>query len=227
MRTLIILAFLSLTACGRPLSEAEARFATEFHGADLDTSKIRIRQAPVLKLYKSTYPAPPRNTCAQKLLPPPDGPFVTFSPGAAVLFNTINVNPDNIARDYMPAYPDAALLLASMFLAHELVHVWQWQNRDATGYHPLKAAREHQTRPDPYLFELSNDARFLDFGYEQQGAIAEEYVCCAALAPKAARTKRLERLLKPHFDLAAMTDRLDNSKMLLPWNGVELAGICD
>ncbi|TDT77289.1 hypothetical protein BDE40_0570 [Litoreibacter halocynthiae] len=227
MRTLILLAFLSLTACGRPLSEAEMRFAAEFHGPDLDTSKVRIRQAPVLKLYNATYPTPPRTTCAQKILPPVTEPTITSAPGATVLFNTINVNPDYIARDYLPAYPDAALLLASMFLAHELVHVWQWQNRAATGYHPLKAAQEHQSHPDPYLFELSNTAEFLDFGYEQQGAIAAEYVCCAALAPKAPRTTRLERLMQPHFDLAAMTTRLDNAKMVLPWKGVELDGICD
>ncbi|SFR44612.1 hypothetical protein [Litoreibacter janthinus] len=227
MRAFIIFAFLGLTACGRPLSEAETRFAAEFHGPALDASQVRIRQAPLLKLYSATYPAPPRTTCAQKLLPPPEGPTVSGAPGATVLFNTINVNPDFIARDYLPAYPDAALLLASMFLAHELVHVWQWQNRDVTGYHPLKAAREHQTQPNPYLFELANAAKFLDFGYEQQGAIASEYVCCAALAPKAPRTARLERLLKPHFALSAMTARLDQSRMLLPWKGVELDGICD
>lgn len=226
MRCLILLGFLILAACGRPLSDAETRFAAEFHGPQLDTSKIRIRQAPVLKLYSATYPAPPRDTCAQKLLPPPEGPTVEGSPAATVLFNTININPDFIARDYMPAYPDAALLLASMFIAHELVHVWQWQNRDVTGYHPLKAAREHQTSPDPYLFSLGN-RDFLDFGYEQQGAIAAEYVCCAALAPTAPRTKRLETLLTPYFRLQNMTSQLDSAKMVLPWNEVEIAGICD
>ncbi|WP_245912857.1 hypothetical protein [Litoreibacter ponti] len=218
---------MTLAACGRPLSEAETRFAVEFHGPQLDTSKIRIRQAPVLQLYSASYPAPPRTTCAQKLFPPPEEAVLTGSPAATVLFNTININPDYIARDYMPAYPDAASLLASMFLAHELVHVWQWQNRETTGFHPLKAAREHQISPDPYLFELDAEPDFLEFGYEQQGAIASEYVCCAALAPDAPRTKRLERLLSPHFRLKNMTSKLDRAKMVLPWDGVELQGICD
>jgi len=224
---LFLLLILGLTACGRPLSEGELRFANSFHGAGLDATKIRIRSAPSLKLYSATYPAPPRTTCAQKLLPAPEGPTVSGSPAATVLFNTINVNTDYNASDYLPAYPDAALLLASMFLAHEFVHVWQWQNRELTGYHPLKAAREHQTLPDPYLFELSETPEFLDFGYEQQGAIASEYVCCAVLAPKSPRTTRLERLMSPYFDLSAMTARLDSSRMVLPWDGVELAGICD
>lgn len=227
MRACFVLAFLALAACGRPLSEAETRFAAEFHGPQLDASKVRVRQAPVLKLYKATYPAPPRDTCAQKLLPPPEGDTVSGAPAATVLFNTININPDFIARDYMPTYPDAALLLASMFMAHELVHVWQWQNRDVTGYHPLKAAREHQANADPYLFELGRTPDFLDFGYEQQGAIAAEYVCCAALAPTAPRTARLEALLSPYLRLENMTAKLDRTKMLLPWNGVELDGICD
>ncbi|MEP3347769.1 MAG: hypothetical protein ABJN34_05300 [Litoreibacter sp.] len=227
MRLLFLLVFLGLTACGRPLTEGELRLAADFHGPDLDASKIRVRAAPVLKLYSATYPAPPRTTCAQKLLPAPEGETVSGSPAATVLFNTININPDYIAKDYLPQYPDASLLLVNMFLAHEFVHVWQWQNRELTGYHPLKAAREHQTLPDPYLFELSENPEFLDFGYEQQGAIASEYVCCAVLAPKAPRTARLEQLLSPYFDLKGMTSRLDRANMVLPWDGVELEAICD
>ena len=227
MRVLFLLMFLGLTACGRPLTEAELQFAADFHGPDLDASKVRVRAAPVLKLYRATYPTPPRTTCVQKLFPPAKGPTVSGSPAATVLFNTVNVNPDYHARNYLPAYPEPSLLLATMFLAHELIHVWQWQNRELTGYHPLKAAREHQNQPDPYLFELSSSRKLLDFGYEQQGAIAEEYVCCAALAPKAARTARLEALLGEHFDLRAMTARLDQSEVVLPWDGVELNGICD
>ena len=227
MRAALILALLTLAACGRPLSDAEAEFAAAFHGPGLNAEKVRIRQAPVLQLYQATYPVSPRTTCAQKLVPQPTTKTVTGSPAATVLFNTININPHFIARDYMPAYPDAALLQAAMFLAHELVHVWQWQNRELTGYHPLKAAREHQTQPDPYLFELGAAPDYLGFGYEQQGAIVEEYICCAALAPHAPRTARLENMLTPYFRLENMTAKLDRAKMVLPWDEVELAGICD
>ena len=223
MRLLFLLICLGATACGRPLTEGELRLAADFHGPDLDASKIRVRSAPVLKLYHATYPVAPRTTCSQKLLPPPEGKTVSGSPAATVLFNTINVNPDYIAEDYLPEFPQAAHLLAAMFLAHEFVHVWQWQNRELTGYSPLKAAREHQTLADPYLFELAENPEFLDFGYEQQGAIASEYVCCAALAPNAARTARLESLLSPYFDLKSMS----TPEMRLPWEGVEVAGICD
>lgn len=225
MRLLTFLCLMILASCGRPLSESEATFARKFHR--IDTRGVRVVPQPLLKLYSSTSPTPPRITCAAKLLPPTKAPFITSSPAAMVMFNTINVNPDYFSKDYLPQYPDVALIQVAMFLAHEFVHVWQWQNRDKTGYHPLKAAREHQLSPDPYLFELSGTTDFLDYGYEQQGAIAGEYVCCAAIAPNAPRTKRLERLLAPYFDTPKMTPVLDRTKMVLPWDKAELNGICD
>ena len=224
------LLLLALTAaCGRPLSGGEEAFARAFHGDGLDTSKVRIVQNPAIKLYTSTAPYPPRTTCAEKILPPPlkGETHYTGSPAATVLFNKITVNPDNAARDYMAAWPSAAHLRATMFLAHELVHTWQWQHRDRTGYHPLKAAREHQYSEDPYLFDLDNKARFLDFGYEQQGAIAAEYVCCAKLAPDAPRTQRLKALLEQEFPIQNLNKMLPNIPVLVPWKDAELDGICD
>ena len=48
-----------------------------------------------------------------------------------------------------------------MLFAHEMTHVWQWQNRQATGYSPLRAAREHDFKADPYLYDISTKTRFL------------------------------------------------------------------
>ncbi|MDA8746775.1 hypothetical protein N9M66_01030 [Litoreibacter sp.] len=227
MKAFLVIPLLVITACGRPLSSGEEAFATTFHGDGLDTKKVRILRNPIIKLYVSTVPYPPRTTCAEKTLPPPTEEFYTGSPAATVLFNKITINPDAHASDYLPAWPRTANLRAAMFLAHELVHTWQWQNRRKTGYHPFKAAAEHQASPDPYLFELGNDARFLDFGYEQQGAIAAEYICCAALAPKAPRTQRLKALLSQEFPIDRLSEVLPKTPVALPWNGVKLAGICD
>jgi hypothetical protein len=215
-----------ITACGRPLSESEANFAAQFHGKNLDTTQIRITRSPVIPLYKSTYPVPPRRTCAQKLFPPSTEKFVTAPPAATVLFNTIHINPDIYSRDYLKRYPDLANILAAMFLAHEFVHVWQWQNRETTGYHPLKAAAEHQASPDPYLFDLATHAKFQDFGYEQQGAIAGEFICCAALAPKAPRTQRLKNLLSQVFPIQNLTTTLPKTTFPLPWDQTDLADLC-
>lgn len=226
MRILLLLALLTFAACGRPLSEGEEAFAKAFHGDGLDTSKVRIIRNPAIKLYVATVPFPPRKTCQENILPPPKGTHFTGSPAATVLFNKITVNPDAHARDYMAAWPRAANLRAAMFLAHELVHTWQWQHRKRTRYHPLKAAREHQLHEDPYLFDLNTTAQFLDFGYEQQGAIAAEYVCCAALAPKAARTARLKELLGEEFPIERLSDVLPKTPVTIPWRGADIAKIC-
>jgi hypothetical protein len=224
MRYLILL--MLLTACGRPLSDTEIKFATQFHGAALDTSVIRVTRSPFIQFYRTTAPIPPRLTCAQKLFPPTTQKTWTGSPAAAVVFNTIHINPDQYSLDYLKQYPELANILATMFLAHELVHVWQWQHRDITGYHPYKAAQEHQRSPDPYLFDLSNDAQFLDYGYEQQGAIAGEYICCAALAPNAPRTERLKDLLDAVFPITGLTETLPKPKFPLPWDNTDIAGLC-
>lgn len=217
---------LILTACGRPLSEGEAAFAKAFHGDALDTEKVRIIKNPAIKLYVATVPFPPRLTCAENILPPPAETHFTGSPAATVLFNKITVNPDVIAKDYMAAWPRAANLRAAMFLAHELVHTWQWQHRTRTGYHPLKAAAEHQFSEDPYLFDLSTNARFLDYGYEQQGAIASEYVCCATLDPDGRRTARLKALLEQEFPIQNLSAALPRTPVVLPWKDAEIKGIC-
>lgn len=219
----ILLAF---TACTRPLSPAEETFAAQFHGPALDTAPIKVIRQPLIQLYRSTVPIPPRLTCAQKLFPPSTETTWTGSPAATVLYNTIHVNPDAYARDYLPKYPEVANILGTMFLAHELVHIWQWQNRDLTGYHPLKAAAEHQASPDPYLFDLNTQTDFLDFGYEQQGAIASEYVCCAALAPDAPRTKRLHDLMDDYFPLDDLTTSLPKTNFPLPWDGADRKQLC-
>ncbi len=122
--------------------------------------------------------------------------------------------------------PDKIGLIAAMLLSHELTHVWQWQNRKTTGYSPLKAASEHERGADPYLFDLERNPKFGDYGYEQQGSIVEEFVCCRALAPTAPRTKRLHALISQVMPVAPLPDRRQ-SDVRMPWDGVELKGICD
>ncbi|MEP5758101.1 MAG: hypothetical protein ABJ327_02090 [Litoreibacter sp.] len=222
----ILLILLLTTACGRPLSPAEETFAKAFHGPALDTNPVKVTRQPLIQFYRSTVPIPPRLTCAQKLFPPSTQTTWTGSPSATVLFNTIHTNPDAYSRDYLPAYPEVANIIGAMFLAHELVHIWQWQNRGLTGYHPFKAAAEHQASPDPYLFDLATQSDFLDFGYEQQGAIASEYTCCAALAPNAPRTKRLHDLLSKYFPIQNLTATLPQVDFPLPWDGADRELLC-
>ena len=127
------------------------------------------------------------------------------------------------APDYLAGYPDTLPLAPAMLIAHELTHVWQWQNRAQTGYAPWKAAREHAAVEDPYLFEIA-DRPFLDYPFEQQAALVEEFVCCRALDPAGARTQRLYDLLAPVFPQLARQSRA--GRVAIPWAGAETRGIC-
>jgi hypothetical protein len=142
------------------------------------------------------------------------------------VFEHIYVRRDLYQEDMVEGWPEVLPLADAMLLAHEMVHAWQWQNRALTGYHPIKAALEHTGRADPYLFDLETEADFLDYGYEQQGSIMEEYVCCRTLAPKAPRTARLHEMLGKYFALSPL-DRPMTEWVALPWDGVEIEGICD
>lgn len=73
------------------------------------------------------------------------------------------------SRIFWPGAPDeATTLLERAHLAHELVHVWQYQALKRSGIE-LLLSRVYRYRLDP--------ARaFRSYGYEQQAAIVEDYV---------------------------------------------------
>ncbi|NKB26055.1 MAG: hypothetical protein GKR99_00160 [Rhodobacteraceae bacterium] len=93
------------------------------------------------------------------------------------------------------APPDTRAIL----MAHEATHVWQWQNRDITGYSPFAAVMENIRARDPYSYELEAGKPFLDYGFEQQARIVGDFVCHSAADPNSAKTKALGALLKPVF----------------------------
>jgi hypothetical protein len=220
----MLLLCLSLAACGRPLTQAERDFAATVQGPGLAADRVRVTRAPFLGRLTQTRPPRPQLACRERIWPPETGPVVTTSTAAFVLFDRIFVADRLWREDYLAPYPDRLPLVQAMLLAHELTHVWQWQNRARTGYTPLKALAEHSPGADPYLFDLRTDARFADFSYEQQGGIVEEFVCCRALDPDGARTQRLRRLLAAPFPSLAAREAAP--EIALPWKGAETRGIC-
>lgn len=218
-------ALLILAACGRPLSDNEAAFLTALKGQSFDPSWARLHdglQSPAPR----TVPVPPRLTCQSRLYPPPERETARVTTQAMAVFNDVYFADRLYLSDFLPDYPEQIYLPDAMLLAHEMVHVWQWRQRDLTGYHPLRGAFEHVSSPDPYLFDPESDFPFLAYGYEQQGAIMEEYVCCRTLAPEAGRTARLHAMLSEVFDLPPV-DRPLARNIVLPWAGVQVEGICD
>lgn len=214
-----------VAGCGRPLTDTERAFAQKIHGPAVDLDRVRLAKGALVGSVTFKRPARPRVTCRERILPPPKSDIVTSRPAAVVLFNRIHFTHDWYLDDYMPQYPDRLYLIEAMLLAHEMTHVWQWQNRELTGYHPLKAATEHGRSDDPYLFDASVEHDFLDYGFEQQGAIVEEYVCCRALAPEADRTQRLHDMLAEVLPVSELPQSRAHD-VILPWRGAELRGIC-
>ncbi|AXI47451.1 hypothetical protein C1J03_16420 [Sulfitobacter sp. SK012] len=223
-RALILLLFLA--ACGRPLTDTERAFASTIHGDALDLDRVRLHDGAPTRAVTFTRKPRPRTTCRELIFPPQDTEeLVTTKPAAVALWNTVLFDRDWYLDDYLPDYPDRVGLIAAMLLAHELTHVWQWQNRATTGYSPLRAASEHNPGGDPYLFEINEEPRFSEFAFEQQGSIVEEFVCCRALAPDAPRTERLHGLIAQVMPVAPLPSS-PAYDVGLPWDGVDLKNIC-
>ncbi len=106
--------------------------------------------------------------------------------------------------DLAPDWPKSARFPQALVLAHELVHVWQWQHRRATGYRPARAAFESMVNMDPYFYVPDANVTFLKFGFEQQAALLEDYVCYALYDPAAPRRAELRPLLAPYFPIGRL-----------------------
>ncbi len=216
---------LLLTACiGRPITDSEIAFNRALQG-ETAVTEARISEG-LIALPPREIATRPRITCQERLWPAPTTPTVRVSALATTVFNTVHLRENVYAEDFLPSYPDEIYLPAAMLFAHEMVHVWQWQNREITGYHPLRAAWEHTGGRDPYLFDPDTEASFLSFGYEQQGSIMEEYVCCRTLAPASDRTSRLHDMLTDVFDLPPLTEPLAAS-VRLPYPDIDTSAICE
>lgn len=226
MRVVMIL-LLFLAACGRPLTPSERAYLADLQGSQTNPERIRIVDGHFAGSVTYRIPVRPRTTCQERIWPPMDGArTITVAPAATVLFNTVLVREDLFRADFLDGYPERVDLLDAMLFAHEMTHVWQWQNRARTGYTPLKALREHAGQADPYLFDPDNTRGFLDYGYEQQGSIVEEYVCCRLLDPEAPRTSRLRDMIGRHMPIQSLDDALDAPEIRVPWRGVQTEGIC-
>ncbi len=225
MRLAPLFLCLLLAACGRPLDTAEMSFANNLLGPGLDPAPIRIKPSRLIGNNPVTIPTRPQTTCRERIFPAPTTPTVEARTAGIVVFSQLFTNPDWYLDSYTAQFPDRVSLVSAMYLAHELTHIWQWQQREKTGYSPLKAAGEHLASADPYLFDPSENPDFLDFGYEQQASLVEEFVCCHTIDPAGARTARLAQLLQGATGTAPLAS-LPIQTAILPWDGADLRGIC-
>lgn len=221
---LLVLVCLTLGACGRPLTESERFFAATLQGDTFDPRPVRVVGTELIGNRIRWRPTRPQVACRERIWPPPQEDIVQIATAAMVLFETSVFREDLYLENYLDGYPEVLPLPQAMLFAHEMTHVWQWQNRALTGYHPLRAASEHRPGGDPYLFDLSRARAFLDYSDEQQGALMEEFVCCRALDPEGARTARLYDILVEVFPKIERRSRAQS--VWIPWKEAPTQGIC-
>lgn len=202
-RVLLISALLA--GCGgRPLAEGERAFAADLFGDSFDPDAARIgRITGGVSATSQDAPTPmgevvPRPGVCDRTAPNtgPGGP-----PPAFVLYEKMNVQPEFYRPDMMPGWPNDILVPESLLVAHEFVHIWQWQNRDLTGYRPARAAYENLANADPYFYVPGPGASFLEYGYEQQAALVEDYMCYLIFDPTASRRATVRAILEPYFQM--------------------------
>lgn len=131
----------------RALTPGEIAFAKEVFGADLDAARVRVVHAEH-----------PASVLARWL-----GRGHQF----VVRGDHIFAPEGKAARcsDYCTLGPEWAALLA-----HELTHVWQYQKGALTALRYVLAGDWR------YAYTLIPGRRFLDYGFEQQASMVEDYV---------------------------------------------------
>ncbi len=218
MRALLLLVALALlAACARPLSEGETRFARDLFGPALDPAKIRVRAgagltplprpAPVSAPAPASDRAPAAGAIPEGFCTRTPQPRQIRWPAGFVLANTIFLKREYYAADSFPGWPESFLLPQGFLMAHELVHVWQWQNRATTRYSPLRPLAEAARRADPYFWDGTGPRPFAAYGFEQQAALIEDYLCYRLFEPDSPRLGELRAILAPALPL----DRLETA----------------
>lgn len=206
MKRALLLGLLALSACARPLTETETLVAKNLFGESLDTEAVTVTAGVgVLPLPRKPRPEPAAAGDPQPTRKPPDDLCVRKPnprqywdwPAAFVLRNTLFFSFKWYPHDAFDGMPETVPYPHSVLMAHELVHVWQWQNRDWTGYAPLKAGNESLVSRDPYFFDPAEAGEFLSFGYEQQAAMIEDFVCYALFDPDDPKLDEIAGILRP------------------------------
>ena len=202
-----------LAACSRPLATGERALARDLFGPGLDVDRVRVARGfsalpnadrlPELPQVTAIEPRP--GICDRVAPSGPDGP-----PPAWALYNKVHFSREFYRDDVTPGWPGKFLIPQVLIMAHELVHVWQWQNRGRTGYRPARAGLESLLNRDPYFYLPDDGAGFLEYGFEQQATMVEDYFCYGLFDPDNPRRAKLRRILAPHFRVDRLDEIFDN-----------------
>ncbi|MDE9451276.1 hypothetical protein J3R80_12445 [Aliiroseovarius sp. Z3] len=211
-----LLVALGVAGCARKLSDTEVHMSRLVFGDSLDTERVRVRAGiGVLPLPKSDpIPAGAAKQNARKLpkgicdrVPQPDRK-IEF-PAGFVLWNQVFLKRDLYRDDMFEGWPESLPMPQALLMMHELVHVWQWQNRGRTGYSPFKSGAESLRPGDPYYWPAREAGAYLSYGFEAQAAMVEDYMCMTLFDPANPRRKEIEALIAPVIPVNRLADALN------------------
>ena len=208
----LMMSGLALAACSRPMTDGEITYGSQYFTQNLAFEDVRFsgneargRRVAKQQLERELGTAAgSASENSQKIASLPS----LFGADALVVGNTVFFDREYYSSDISqsPINSDRWLM------AHELTHVWQYQNRDMTGYSFAKVVSEHvRFGDDVYDYTLVNGKRFTDYRFEQQGKIVECYAMLKEVSPNGANTRKHEKLIRAEFPLDALMARIGMS----------------
>ncbi|MCK7610656.1 hypothetical protein [Roseibium sediminicola] len=210
---------LALSGC-RALTANEKNFASKIYSGQLNANKIEVYspgkssqdtndklKSTLAEDYASAKSVESYGLTKSELL---ERAAVSLrsKPEALVIHNRIYYKTGSYKADFAEGFPTRVNVDDLDLLAHEIMHVWQYQNRERTGFSLLAIAMENIRYRDPYAYTIVPGKRFLSYRFEQQGKMAQDYVRLSYIQPNSAKLKKLRKLLSEEFDLKIFNETL-------------------
>ncbi|WP_422375004.1 hypothetical protein [Roseibium sp.] len=215
----VLMVALALSGC-RSLTANEKNFTSRIYAGQLNTGKIEIYspgqsskdsndrlKGTLAKEIAQTKSLKRTGLTNSELLERASAELRS-RPEALVIHNRIYYKSGSYRADFAEGFPTRVRVDELGLLAHEIMHVWQYQNRDRTGFTLLAVAMEHVRFRDPYAYTIVPGKRFLSYRFEQQGKMVQDYVVLSYSQPNSAKLKSLRNLLSEEFDLKVLNETL-------------------
>lgn len=165
--------------------------------AAIRAAKFRVRSEAITRSQETVSATPDEiNRFIESL------PGSRSSAGSAfVVGNTVFMSGQAYAVNFRDGWPPVVNCRLPLF-GHELVHVWQHQNRALTGYSLRRVISEHlRYGSRVYDYKIEPGKGFLDYRFEQQGRIMEDFIRLkTGCETNPGKLKKLQPIVSGVFD---------------------------
>ncbi|KAB7610126.1 hypothetical protein F9L33_14615 [Amylibacter sp. SFDW26] len=197
--TSLLVVFCLVGCTERSMTKKEVAYIDAFHGETVDTESIIFARGlrwGVRNVLKDIRSNPEMlKSIQENNIDLKDVKSSLLTTAAVVVGNKVYFRSDIYLDDFgdSPFETDRALV------GHEVTHVWQWQNRQETGYNLFKVVSEHIKYKDPYYYDIIPGQKYGEYRFEQQAEMVEDYLLLRLTDPHGNKTKKLANVLSPAF----------------------------